>query len=263
MRSVVLECPAPWTPANRTPRAIKGPARVLILSDIHYPFHDREALILAVEHGVKFKPTHLLINGDMVDFYAGSSFETDPSKRNMPEELRIANAGLEWLSKLFPKCRVIYKQGNHEQRWDRYIWRNAPALCGLVTTTFAAQFPLIASGRVKLVDSLTSVMVGKLLVLHGHEYRFSIQNPVSPARGLSLRSRTTALCGHFHQRSEHSVRDGHGKLLTTWSTGCLCDLSPEFLPRNEWSHGFAEVEVYKDDSFNVANLRIIHGKIYT
>jgi hypothetical protein len=41
-----------------------------------------------------------------------------------------------------------------------------------------------------------------------------------------------------------------------WSTGCLCDLTPDYSRVNRWNHGFAVVEVDEAGSFNVDNLRI-------
>jgi hypothetical protein len=250
--------PTPRPSANRAPVTVQGPARVLILPDVHIPYHDEGALRLAVERGRKWAPTHVLLNGDWIDFYGASSFVTDPKQRDLAGELRDANKGFEWLRKQFRKAEILFKLGNHEERWDRYLYTRAPELVGTLVSSLEAQLPAAPAP----IGSKTSVLLGKLLVLHGHEYRFAIQNPVSPARGLQLRVKTTALCSHFHQRSEHSTRDGHGKLLTTWSTGCLCQLSPDYLPRNEWSHGFAMVEVDKNGAFDVQNLRIIDGKVY-
>lgn len=252
--------PKPIPPPDRTNFEIPGPARVLILPDVHVPYQDNEALELALAYGKKWKPTHVLLNGDFLDCYAASSFVTNPKERDMAGELRAANEALEHLREQFGKrVPIIWKLGNHEERWDRYLMTRAPEMFGLLTTTLAAQFP----DWVRFVPGKTRVMLGKLLLLHGHEYRFSISNPVSPARGIALRTKVSAMCSHFHQRSEHSTRDGHGRLLTTWSTGCLCHLQPDYLPMNEWSHGFATVEVSKDGAFNVDNLKILHGKVWT
>jgi hypothetical protein len=46
-----------------------------------------------------------------------------------------------------------------------------------------------------------------------------------------------------------------------FSTGCLCELSPDYLPYNEWVLGFARVLVYPDKSFSVENKIIVDGKI--
>lgn len=49
----------------------------------------------------------------------------------------------------------------------------------------------------------------------------------------------------------------------TWSTGCLCDLHPDYAPLNKWNHGFAFVEVFNGGKFEVQNLFISDGKVYS
>lgn len=256
-----MTIPEPRQPSDRSAIQISGNNRVLILPDAHIPFHDKQALDLAVAYGKKIKPSVVLINGDWADNYSFSPHENDPSKRNFIEEIKAVKQGLEWIEKTFPKARVIYKSGNHELWWDRKLWSKAPELVGLPTTTWEAQVRPDKS-KIEFLHHLRAVNIGTLLVLHGHEYRFAISNPVNPARGLFLRTKVTSMCSHFHQRSEHSERDGNGKLITTWSTGCLCQISPDYASRNNWSHGFAVVEL-NGKEFDVQNLRIIHGKVYS
>ena len=47
-----------------------------------------------------------------------------------------------------------------------------------------------------------------------------------------------------------------------WSMGCLSDLSPEYMPYNNWGHGFGYAEI-KDSKggFRFANKEIIDYKI--
>lgn len=253
------EMPSPVAPPNRDPVAINGTERVLILPDIHVPYHDGESLELAVAEGRKRKASVVVLNGDYGDFYAVSAWQTNPKLRDLAGEVVAMKDGLAWLRSQFPKARIIYKAGNHEHRWDRYLWAKAPELVGLPVTELRLLLELDNVG-VEWVDHLTPIKLDALLVLHGHEYRFAISNPVSPARGLFLRTAVTSLCSHFHQRSEHSARDGNGRLITTWSTGCLCHLSPDYASRNNWSHGFGFVDLH-GTSWDVHNLRIINGHV--
>lgn len=254
-----MKLPEPRKPSDRSPVQVSGKSNILILSDIHIPYHSKMAVELAVKEGKRRNADTVIINGDFADNYSVSSHETNPSKRDTAAEIQDVKEGLEWLQNQFPKALLIYKSGNHELWWDKYLYKNAPMLCGLPTTTWKAQIDP-SNSRWQHVDSLTAVKINSLLVLHGHEYKFAISNPVNAARGLFLRTKCTSICGHFHQRSEHSEKDGNGKLITTWSTGCLCDLQPDYASRNNWSHGFAFVEADKQD-FNVHNLRIINGKV--
>jgi hypothetical protein len=103
------------------------------------------------------------------------------------------------------------------------------------------------------------LQVGRLSVIHGHE--FGKGGGVNAARWLYLKSGTTTMCGHFHRVDSHSDRRMDGKVTSTWATGCLCGMSPDYAIFNKWSHGFATIE---SDGYNfrVENLRIIEGKVY-
>jgi len=42
----------------------------------------------------------------------------------------------------------------------------------------------------------------------------------------------------------------------------LSDLSPDYLPNNNWVHGFAIVYTDEDGAFTVNNYKIIDGQIH-
>ncbi len=163
--------------------------------------------------------------------------------------------------RLIPKARIINKLGNHDERYELYLARNAPELVGLDAFELAVVLKLDSLG-VELIGDKRPIRIGELNIIHGHEYSFPISNPVNPARGLFLRGKVYALCSHFHQKSEHSENNLEGKTITTWSTGCLCDLNPAYRPINNWSHGFAIAEVFSNGKFQLHNHKISHGKIY-
>ena len=161
----------------------------------------------------------------------------------------------------FPKARIIWKDGNHEERFWRYLKVKAAEFWGLEIFTLRKILELDDYG-IEYIGEMRPIKLGKMYLLHGHEYKFPISNPVNPARGLFLRAKTHALCGHFHQSSQHSDRDLSEKVITCWSTGCLCDLHPAYRPLNNWSHGFAIIDTDSTGAFHVDNLRIIDGRIY-
>jgi predicted phosphodiesterase len=252
---------------DRLPLEIPGPATVLVLSDIHLPYHDAEALELAVAEGRRRKATHVLINGDLLDFYHLSDFDHDPSRLlHLGAELEAGRQFLLELRKAFPRASFIYKEGNHEERLSRYVWNKAPELWGAIDLTLKG---ILENGfqtgpRIDLLWVLEKrfIILGKLLVAHGHEWRYGFGMPVNTARWLYLRAKRSAFCGHFHQRSEHTEIVAGGKLITTYSGGCLCELSPDYLPYNNWSHGFAIVDLDKDGSYDVSNYKIYKGKVW-
>lgn len=243
------------------PVQFDGPLKVLNLSDIHIPYHDPDALGVALDYGLERDADMLLLNGDTFDFFGLSHWEKDPRERDFPGEVREGREFLRLMRKMFPKARIVLKEGNHEERYDRYFRLKAPEVLGIEDFEWRVIYQLARHG-IEFVGDKRPIRLGELNVLHGHEYRFNISNPVNPARGFFLRAKTHVLGGHLHQTSQHSEKDLEGKTVSAWSTGCLCDLHPDYRPLNPWNHGFAFIEVYKGGAFRVENLRIIDGRAW-
>jgi predicted phosphodiesterase len=240
---------------------ITGARRSLLLQDIHIPYHDNAALNIAIEEGRRRKCDTIILNGDTADFYTVSDWERDPKHRNFREEVESLKQFLGYLRGKFPKAEIWWKDGNHEERYWRYLRVKAPELWGIEEFSLRSVLHLDDYG-VKYVGEMRPILLGKLFVLHGHEYRFPISNPVNPARGLFLRAKALACVGHFHVTSQHSERALDQKVVTCWSIGALCDLHPAYRPLNGWNHGLAIVETDAQGVFHMDNLRIIDGRVY-
>lgn len=259
----VARMPDPFQTPTMEPLAIAGPARVLILPDIHIPFHVPNALSIAVKEGRRRRATHVLLNGDALDFFSVSTWTNCPSSGpELFKELSDGRDFLAYLRREFPRAPIIYKEGNHEERLGAYVWRNAGKLWGAFNLTLAGALDSDALG-VTYIGHRRLIRLGTLSVLHGHEHRFAIANPVNPARGLFNRAKSNALCGHFHQKSDHTEKLLDGKLVTTFSTGCLCELQPYYFPYNNHCNGFAFVEVDEHQRFNVENFKVYQGEVWT
>lgn len=252
----VAKCPPsfaePWTPF------VLDCKRVGMISDTHIPYHDETALTSSVAWLKKQNPDVLLINGDYGDFYQISRWQKDPRKRKVIAEIQAMKDGFDWLRAEFPKARIVYKKGNHDERWDHYLWNRAPELIDLPNCQLDQVLETEKHG-IEIVGDQRPIMCGRLPIMHGHELGKSIFSPVNPARGAFLRTHHTILVGHSHQTSGHADTDMWHDETFVWSTGCLCDLTPEYARVNRWNHGFAMADVATDGSFDVVNLRIGRG----
>lgn len=246
----------PWEPH------ICDGKRVLILSDIHIPFHDKSAVDLAVAWGKKQNPDAVILNGDTIDFYQLSRFEKDPRERKTKDEIDDAKAFLAYIAGSFPGSAIIYKKGNHDERWDKFLWNHAPEICELENVQLHTILEFGQHG-IQMVEDQRPIMCGKLPVFHGHELPKGMTNPVNMARGAYLRMADTVLVGHGHRTSSHTEPNWKHEEVATWSTGCLCGLNPGYARINKWNHGFAFVEVGNDGEFSLLNLRISGGKVRT
>lgn len=250
----IPQCPPsmaqPWLP-----HVIKLPAKVGIVSDLHFPFHSELAVQSAVEYLVAEKIDTLLINGDFGDWYAPSRFQTNPALRDFPNELKSQREAFQWIRKCFPKQEIIFKLGNHDERWDKYVWNHFPELHAEEQLRLSTWLKLDDLG-IEVVTDQRPVLIGKLPVFHGHELPKGLTNPVNMARGAFLRACHTVMVGHGHRTSTHVESDLWHDEITCWSTGCLCDMRPEYARINKWNWGFATAEAAKDGTFGVQNLRI-------
>jgi len=241
---------------------IAGDYRAGVLSDTHIPYHSKTALITALREIKKRDCNLLILNGDIADFFSVSMWEKDPRKRRFAEELKTVRDFLDMTRKAFPKARIIYKVGNHEERWERYMRVKAPELLDVAEFETSAILGLDKLGIELVGDKRPIRLNSKFNLIHGHEFRFAIAGPVNPARGFFNRAKSHCLGGHFHQTSQHSEKNIEQNVVSTWSTGCLCDLSPDYMPLNQWNHGFAIVETDRSGAFQVSNHRIIDGGVW-
>lgn len=248
----------PSLAARHTPASVNG--NVLVLADVHLPYHDMEALEAALNYADDAEITSILLGGDFADFFSISRFMTSPDSRDLVTEMEAVDMALKHLRKRFPKARIVWKLGNHEERLSHYLWQKAPELYGMACVTIEA-ITNCEKHRVEIVDNRRSVKLGKLTFLHGHELEQGAASPVNPARGLFLRALDSYCMGHRHRTSEHVEKTANGRFITCWSIGCLCDLTPQYAVVNKWNHGFAVIEVGAGGTFRVHNKRIHHGKV--
>lgn len=232
--------------------------RVLVVSDIHIPYHSGAALTAAFDYAKNEKPDAILLNGDVLDFFQLSRFTRDPKGRSIAHELEAFKRLFEALKTIFD-APIYYKLGNHEERYQHFLWMKAHELDGVQEFELENILRARAEG-IEIIKDRRIIKLGDLNVIHGHEFGQSIFSPVNIARGLYLRGKVSAMQGHSHVTSEHTEPDMNGNIVTTWSLGCLCNLNPQWNPINRWCHGFAIVDV-DGQEFHVRNKRIHKGKV--
>lgn len=235
-----------------------GCNRILLLSDIHLPYHSIEALTVALKYGMDNKANTIYINGDGIDNYSISRFEKEKRLRNLKEEIEVFREFVGIVEKIFPNAYLVYKSGNHDSRWNSYIRQNAKEFEDIEDFEFQNVMRL---NKWHMIGDRDFGKAGKIHILHGHECSGAV-SPVNPARGLYLKAMQSAIVGHHHRTSEHSGKNISGDFITTWSTGCLCQLRPKYNPLSSYNHGFAFIEVESSGDFHVHNKRIDNGKLY-
>jgi predicted phosphodiesterase len=233
--------------------------KILLLCDIHIPYHDYSALKVAINYGRSQQVNAIIINGDAMDMYQISKFEKIPSKKTLRDEIELCKQFLKQLRKLFPTEKIIYKVGNHENRLARYIITRAPELFGLDVINLKELLQL-KELNIDFIESSQPIKAGDLLICHGHEWGGG--GGVFAARSILLKANCSVIVGHFHRSQECLISTAKGDTVGCWAVGCLCNLRPGYMPFNQWNSGFAIIETYKNGRFSVRNKKIINGEVY-
>lgn len=241
------------------PFVLKGHKKGLIINDVHLPFHSEKSIVAMFDFAVKEKPDFIFINGDLLDFHQLSYFMKDPRKKRFSEELDMMKDFLKELKRVF-NCKIYFKFGNHEERYDSFLYQKAHELKGV------EEFELenIVKARVPditIIKDKRLVVMNGLPFIHGHEFGRGFFSPVNAARGLFLQSKHSCVKGDCHTTSEHTEPDIFGKIMTTYSIGALCGLTPKWLPINKWNSGFAMIDLEGTIKYKFRNYRIYKGEV--
>lgn len=226
----------------------------VVLSDIQIPFQDHQSLELVMKFIHDLKPYGVVLNGDIVDNYAISSFDQDPWTQATVER-EIHEAGV--LMKRLAKYTTIrhWIGGNHEDRWRRQIWKH-PKLRGMFAS-FPHSFALGSYGFTWHPYG-GAVRLGKLYITHGS--RVSKHSAMS-AKAHFDKYGCSVMVGHSHRLGIYYHRN-MGGTYAAYENGCLCSLSPEYDTHPDWQQGFAVVHVEdRGGLFHVQQIPILRRHV--
>ena len=238
----------------------KASRKILIISDLHIPYHNDDAVFAALEYGLDQEVDTIIINGDLIDFATISRHEKDMRKRSVKYEMDCTRVFLKGLRGMFPKALIVWSYGNHCIRYDKYIMQKAPEIFDIELIQLHELLKLRDLNIIK-VDSTQYIYAGKLAIFHGHETGLT-SGGVNPARSLRLKLNKSAVTSHFHRETKDMGKNLDEHPYSCFSIGCLCDLHPAYMPINMWTHGFGYLEL-NDKGDYIFNLKsIIDGKVF-
>lgn len=223
------------------------PDGTLLLFDIHIPHHDTSAISIAVDYAKKhFDIKHIIFGGDLLDCEALSRFEKSKDTRKFSDEIYAANSFLREILAEFPGIGATYIMGNHEERIEKYILKNAPELAELPGLAlpdlldFSGKSIQLVDNR-KILEALGSAFrYHGWSILHGHE--LGICPVTDPARRYLERAKTNVIVGHIHKTDSRIMTTLDGQIIKCCSVGTLAKRNPKYMPFNAWIQGFAVME---------------------
>lgn len=236
------------------PYHIKKPG---IMGDIHVPYHSPQSVRTAIDALRDIDIDCLLLNGDAMDCYSISRFSKSLSRRDINHEIEQMNKFLDYLQNKF--STIIYKFGNHEARYARHFQENDPTFAEVNNSSLHEALNLVQR-KIKWVEPRQLIKLGKLTIIHGDEIYGG--GEINTAHNKLMKAFDNVLFGHHHKTQESYTTSINGDVFGSWSVGCLCGLRPDWSSVvNKWMHGFAYVERFDNDLFEVHNKKIINNKV--
>lgn len=240
--------PTPSITAERT-------RRIVILSDIHIPHDD---LMLIQKILAWMKTQHLdtvILNGDTLDCESISKYLKNDAM-SLSDELARGNAFLDLLSEaaraVNPACKIVWIDGNHEERLKKLLMAQANQLIDLeVDGEAVVSIPHLLSLKRRRIQYLsyseTYELPGNLFVEHGHNVSqhsgYTVANAMRKLGG-------SIIMGHVHRIGAHYKTDRMG-IHRGFEQGCLC-LDASYLPQKSanWQRGFGVVDYFGETDWH-------------
>ena len=134
----------------------------IVLGDMHFPFEDVQAVLLAYNIVREVQPGRVVQVGDLVDGYALSRFPKDP-ERVAPTLKQETDRARYFVEAITAECREAWWcGGNHDVRLDRYIAERAPMLA----ETHPSLHALLGIDEKRYVPYQKALTFGKVSYLH-------------------------------------------------------------------------------------------------
>ena len=232
--------------------------KIVVPSDFHIPFHDRECLSAFISFCKYFKPDKIFLNGDVIDFYAISRFVKDPNRAlELQQEIDEAVGVLKMIRSNNRKAEIHYIRGNHEARLQKYLHSEAKELSGLRELNVQhllrlKEFKIIyhEQGRFKYHG---------LTIKHGTVVRkFSGYT----AKAEVEKNGTSGISSHSHRLSSY-FQNNDGQEIIWNETGCMCEKDADYLEGEvpNWQTGWVAGHLKQDSKrFNLTIVPYVHGK---
>jgi predicted phosphodiesterase len=191
--------------------------RRLFIPDCHFGFADERAWRVALDVATQLKPHETVILGDFFDCYSVSRHDKDPLKNYglLKQELARGQEALREIQRATKGAKLVFLEGNHENRIPRFINAYADKLAGILETRDILGLPknclFIPYGQGGFYR------MGKLLATHGTIFNRHV------AAGMIAKYGHSVVFGHTH-RVQHAVsKNINGEVFEGFNIGWLGD----------------------------------------
>lgn len=185
--------------------------QVLVIGDIHAPFHHKDYFDFLQDTYKRWKCNKVVCIGDEVDFHAISNYDPDPSGRSSGDELTLAISALKPLYRLFPSVSVC--TSNHTARPYKKAFK-----CGLPSKFLKSYREFLEAPKGWEWRDLWEIE--GVLYIHGEG--FSGENAHLKAAKTTMKS---TVIGHIHSHGGVGYIQTEFKRIFGMNCGCGVDVN--------------------------------------
>ena len=237
------------------------------------PLHDRRAMDLVLQLAARLQPEIIVWLGDLLDFAEMST--KYPTPIELQDTAQPSLAELRWWLATFratcPRARMVWVEGNHDDRIRRALSHKMPAIAALHPVG-DPQDEALAMRRLLHLDELGVEYVGPypksfwlwdlVEVPHGKVVKSKNGHTAS---ALVTASHHSTVCGHVHRLEEahRTIWGPHGpSIIYGASLGCLCRIAPGVVPgvkrEQDWQQAWGVVTASEDRRHSWLETGLIH-----
>ena len=183
--------------------------RILVISDMHVPYHHKDSIEFLKEIKKEYKPDIIVNIGDLLDFHAISMHEHNPDLFSAGHELKEARKYIKELEDIFPK--MVEVDSNHSS----LVYRRALKF-GMSKEFLKNYGDFLGTKKWEWVDDLALTLSNgkRCFFTHG---RSADVLKVSQTMGMSC------VQGHYHTKFLISYWANPDNIFFGMNVGCLID----------------------------------------
>jgi predicted phosphodiesterase len=204
---LIRQAPPSIVRPSRRAKPKRADRLTLAFGDAQIPFHDPRAVEMAQIAVTETRPDNIVFVGDMIDLPSMSRFDQRSEWQGKTQEaIDTYHSVLAQTRANAPNARIVVVHGNHEQRLDNYVRRNAAEVLGLkranmqdelgvLTLQYLARYDDLGIESVDGYPNGTLWLEDNLKFTHGTNTQKGGSNAAKYLRG----ERESTVYGHSHR----------------------------------------------------------------
>lgn len=232
--------------------------RVVFLGDTHFGCEDPDAIRLALEVTQQTKPDYVYLIGDILDTNELKKYDKNPDDPGFDVEIEKGNAFLDDLQARTKSPKMVWLDGNHEERLNAFKWKLPKFARTMLTIPFVMGLKKRKIRYCPYLNGKGGVMHRKgMFVEHGDRH---CKHSSYTAKNMFEDRKVSGISGHTHRLGSFYCTSLAGN-QEWYENGCLRNLSPSWLPGTpNWQQGF-HVAHFLGNDFFMSRVQIKSGKL--